>query len=121
MNRSSGSDTVMQECSDACVLMTTTDSSGEADRLARELVQRRLAACVHVDGPFTSYYRWQGEVQSDQEWRLSIKTLRAAVPELCTWLRQAHSYDEPQIIVLPISAGSSGYLRWIADEVGRES
>lgn len=117
MSDSADVDPRIQETHEACILTTTTDSSSEAEQLARESVQRRLAACVHIDGPFTSYYHWQGKVQNDQEWRLSIKTLRAAVPELADWLRQAHSYEEPQLVVVPIVAGSPGYLQWIADQV----
>lgn len=104
----------------ALTVTTTTASREEADRLARELIDRRLAACVQVLGPITSIYRWQGVVENSEEWQCVAKTdghhwesVRGALAEL-------HSYDEPEIIAVPIAAGSASYLDWIRGELGCE-
>ena len=96
---------------------TTVTSREEADQLARELVDRKLAACVQVLGPITSAYRWQGEIQHSVEWQCVAKTdghhwesLRSAIVEL-------HSYEEPEIIAVPIAAGSPSYLEWVRCEL----
>jgi periplasmic divalent cation tolerance protein len=101
-----------------CVqVLTTAVSEEEAGRIASLLVERRLAACVQVFGPITSRYRWQGAVEEEQEWQCLAKTTRAAYGAVETAIREAHSYDEPEIIATPIVAGSAGYLTWIGESV----
>lgn len=102
--------------SEFVIVQTTTDSAEEVDQLARAVVGQHLAACIQVS-QVQSYYHWEGQVQHDQEFLLSIKTTRAAVPELKQLLAQRHSYDEPELIVLPIDDGSQGYLQWMRDSV----
>lgn len=99
--------------SDHLQLLTTAGSKEEAGRIASLLVERRLAACVQVVGPITSRYRWQGEIEEEQEWQCLAKTTRAAYDAVEAAIREAHSYDEPEIIATPIVAGSPGYLAWI--------
>jgi periplasmic divalent cation tolerance protein len=103
--------------SDHVQVMTTAGSEEEAGRIASLLVERRLAACVQVVGPLVSRYRWQGEIEEAREWQCLAKTTRAAYEAVEAAIREAHSYDEPEIIATPIVAGSPGYLAWIADEV----
>lgn len=103
--------------SDCVQVLTTTGSEEEAGRIASLLVDRRLAACVQVVGPIVSRYRWQGAVEEDREWQCLAKTTRAAYEAVEAAIREAHSYDEPEIIATPIVAGSAGYLAWIADQV----
>lgn len=98
-------------------VLTTIGSEEEAGWLARLLLERRLAACVQVIGPITSRYRWQGEPQTEQEWQCLVKTTRAAYDAVEAAIREAHSYDEPEIIAIPIVAGSPGYLAWIDENV----
>lgn len=98
-------------------MYTTTSSRDEADRLAKLLVDRRLAACVQVEGPITSHYRWQGVAHSTQEWRLLAKTVTSAISAATKLISEEHTYDEPEILFFPFSAGSTGYVSWVAAEV----
>jgi periplasmic divalent cation tolerance protein len=98
-------------------VMTTAGSEEEAGRIAALLVERRLAACVQVVGPIASRYRWQGEVEEAREWQCLAKTTGAAYKAVEAAIREAHSYDEPEIIATPIVAGSAGYLAWIGENV----
>ena len=93
---------------------TTLASRDEASRLAREAVAARLAACGTVSGPVTSHYRWQGSIESAEEWTCSFKTTRARWPELATFLRERHPYELPEILVLTAS-GSREYLAWLGE------
>ncbi|MEQ8786077.1 MAG: divalent-cation tolerance protein CutA [Pirellulaceae bacterium] len=103
---------------DAPVMVaTTTGSRDEAQQIAAALVERRLAACVQVGGPITSTYRWQGKVETGEEWVCTAKTLYYRYAAVEQTIRELHSYDEPEILVTTIEAGSKGYLRWLAAEV----
>jgi len=104
--------------SDYVQVMTTAGSEEEAGRIASLLVERRLAACVQMVGPLVSRYRWQGEVEEEREWQCLAKTTRAAYEAVEAAIREAHSYDEPEIIATPIVAGSAGYLAWVDENVG---
>jgi periplasmic divalent cation tolerance protein len=97
---------------------TTAGSEEEAERISAALVERRLAACVQVVGPISSRYRWQGEVEVDREWVCLAKTEAGRFTELEAAIRELHSYDEPEIVAVPIVAGSAGYLEWISHSVG---
>jgi periplasmic divalent cation tolerance protein len=103
--------------SDCVQVMTTAGSEEEAGRIASLLVERRLAACVQVAGPITSRYRWQGEIEEEREWRCLAKTTRAAYEAVEAAIREVHSYEEPEIVAVPIVAGSAGYLAWIGENV----
>jgi periplasmic divalent cation tolerance protein len=98
------------------VLVTTTDSAEEAERLARGLVEARLAACVQIVGPIRSAFRWEGSVSVETEWQLVAKTATARVEELTTWLTAEHSYDVPEVIAVPVVGGHAPYLRWVTEE-----
>ena len=102
---------------DAIQLLTTTGSFEDARRLSELLVQRRYAACVQIDGPIESVYRWQGKIEQSQEWRLTAKTTAILAEATIEFVRRHHAYEEPELICLPIVAGSKGYLRWLATEV----
>ncbi|WP_018683480.1 divalent-cation tolerance protein CutA [Actinokineospora enzanensis] len=96
-------------------VVTTTDSTDEAHRLAEGIVARRLGACVHIV-PITSVYRWAGEVTREPEWRLVVKTAADRVGTLIDYIREQHSYDLPQVVAVPIAAGSPEYLDWVTAE-----
>ena len=96
------------------VALSTAGSRDEAERLATTLVDERLAACVNLVAPLTSIYRWQGVVERAEETLLVIKTRRALVPRLTARVRELHSYDVPELIVLPIVAGAAPYLAMAA-------
>ena len=95
-----------------CVIVTTTDSQGEAESLADMLVSDGFAACVQIT-PITSIYTWQGSLHKDPEWLMSIKTKASLYPQVEEALLAHHSYETPEIIQLPIVQGSASYLAWI--------
>lgn len=103
--------------SDYLQVVTTTASHEMAQSIARALVQRRLAACVQVSGPIDSVYRWQNQIESSQEWVCSAKTRADRFGEVERAIRELHSYDTPEIIAVPIVAGSADYLVWVDAQV----
>lgn len=100
----------------AAVVVTTTDSEQEAERLARGLVEHRLAACVQIVGPVRSAFRWEGSVSVETEWQLVVKTAAARIDELTAWIAAEHSYDVPEVIAVPVVGGHAPYLQWVTDE-----
>src|ERR1043166_824072 len=96
------------------IVLVTVGSADEGERLAEAVVGEQLAACVNVVGPVRSIYRWEGRVQRDEERLLIIKTRNALFDALTASLRELHSYQTPEIIALPIVAGSDRYLDWLA-------
>lgn len=95
------------------VALVTAGSEDEAERIAACLVEERLAACVNIVGPIRSIYRWQGEIRNESEVLLVIKMRSDAFDRLKARVGELHSYDTPEIIALPITAGSEPYLRWL--------
>ena len=102
----------------ARIVLTTAGSTDEATRIAQALVERRLAACVNLIPNLTSVYRWQGAVETASEILLLIKTSLASLPALEAALREFHSYEVPEFIVLPIESGSRLYLEWLHGSLG---
>ena len=100
------------------VVYCTCPEQAVAERIAETAVSERLAACVNLIPGLTSIYRWKGEIQRDPEWLLMLKTRSAVYPLLEARISELHPYDTPEIIALPIQAGSSAYLDWIADNTG---
>lgn len=105
----------------ALLVLTNLPDADSADRLARHVVEKRLAACVNRLSPCVSTYRWQGAVETAAEIPLLIKTTRMAYPELEQAIRDLHPYDLPEIVALPIECGLPGYLAWVEQETGSES
>ncbi len=93
-------------------VLTTIDDADLASNLARELVSRKLAACVQVS-PIRSIYRWQGEVQEDSEFRLLIKTTSAKYPEVEALIRELHSYELPAISAFDLTHASEAFADWV--------
>lgn len=102
---------------DKIVVFNTCASAEESERLARTLIDGRLAACVTVISPVRSFYRWNGAVTDASEWLLVIKTSRALFDRLRAALESAHSYELPEILALPIVEGSTNYLSWLDSEL----
>jgi periplasmic divalent cation tolerance protein len=111
---------VIQTASFAIVL-TTLPADGDVESLARALVDERLAACVNILPAMQSIYRWEGKVEQASERQLIIKTAAAQVEDLKARIAALHPYDVPEMLVLPVSGGSEGYLQWIRDSVGTPS
>ncbi len=103
---------------DKYLVLVTCASVAEAKRIARAVVEQRLAACVNIlPGAVTSIYRWKGKVESARERLLLIKTSRKRLAKLQATVEQLHSYEVPEFIALPIAAGSRGYLGWLDDSL----
>jgi periplasmic divalent cation tolerance protein len=100
------------------IVITTVATAVEAEKIARLLLERKLAACVQVN-EIRSYYRWQGEIQGESEQRLWIKCRVADYGAIEQLIKAHHSYELPEIILLPIAAGSPDYLNWIGEETVR--
>jgi len=99
-------------------VLTTAGSEEEAERIASMLLEKRLAACVQTIGPVTSRYRWEGKLERAEEWACLAKTEGALYEQVETVIRCVHSYEEPEILAIPVLAGSTGYLAWISENVG---
>jgi periplasmic divalent cation tolerance protein len=98
-------------------ITTTTGKRHDAEQIAAELVSRRLAACVQVSGPIVSTFRWQGKVETAEEWTCVIKTSRAKFTEICGALKEIHPYDVPEIIATEIVDGNEAYLQWLGEQL----
>ena len=99
-------------------VVTTLGSAEDAQRLARQLVENRLAACVQITGPITSVYRWQGKIEESQEWVCTAKTSAAALERISDAIGQLHPYEVPELIAMPLSHVSPSYAAWIDEQVG---
>jgi periplasmic divalent cation tolerance protein len=97
------------------VVLITAPDADLAERLARGIVEARLAACVNVVPGVTSHYRWRGRLQKDAEVLLIAKTTSAKVKRLVQYVKDNHSYELPETIALPIVAGSADYLKWVRE------
>jgi periplasmic divalent cation tolerance protein len=102
----------------ARIVLTTTGSQEEGRKIAYALVERRLAACVNIVPQIESVYRWQGKVESATEWLLIIKTQAEVFGRLQAAIKELHSYDLPECLMLEVTGGSQAYLAWIGENVG---
>jgi len=102
----------------ALLVLTTCPNAEEAERLAAELVERRLAACVNTVNQIASTYRWHGKVEQAQESLLVIKTTEEQFAALEGVLRERSSYELPEVLAVRIAAGSSNYLQWLSASAG---
>jgi periplasmic divalent cation tolerance protein len=103
--------------SERIMVITTVARAEDAEYLAREAVERRLAACVNLLPPMTSVYRWHGEVTREDERLVLFKTRADRFAALRDLLLSIHPYEVPEIIAVPIEMGSDGYLKWLDDSL----
>lgn len=94
----------------------TAGNQEEAERIGKELVKNRLAACVNIVKDITSFYWWDGELQEDQETVMIAKTKESLVEELVEKVKSMHSYSCPCIVSLPILQGNGAFLEWVEKE-----
>src|SRR6478752_376251 len=102
----------------ARIVLTTAGSQEEAGKIAHALVERRLAACVNIVTRIESVYRWQGKVESATEWLLLIKTQAELFERVRDAIKELHSYDLPECVMLEVTGGSQEYLNWITENTG---
>ena len=100
---------------------TTIDSKEGAQKIAEAIVSKRLAACVQVSGPITSTYWWQGQIEQAEEWVCTAKTRRELYSDLEQAIREAHTYDVPEILAVDVVAGCVDYLNWVSLETSVQS
>lgn len=105
---------------DKIVVLSTCPSTEEAERLARALVEKRLAACVNVLSGIRSFYRWKDAVENEEEVLLVIKTSRALLQVLTDEIERLHSYEVPEVIALQVVDGSERYLAWLTRELAHK-
>ncbi len=98
---------------DFLVVLITVGSEEEAVRMAQDLVESRLAACVNLVSPVRSFYFWEGKMADDSEWLLVVKTHRELFSSLEARVRELHSYQVPEILALPVWGGPQAYLDWV--------
>ena len=98
-------------------ISTTTATKEQAEKIVQHLVETKLAACVQINGPITSIYRWKGKVENAQEWLCLIKTREDLFDKVEAAIKSQHPYETPEIIAVPIVKGSKEYLNWIDDEL----
>lgn len=103
---------------DKVVIMVTASSRRECRKIARRLIEDKLAACVNITQPIQSVYRWEGKIDEGKEFLMFIKTKRDLFQQIRSEIALIHSYHTPEIICLPIIDGSPNYLQWVADSVG---
>ncbi len=94
-------------------IITTTESKEDAEKIARVLIGKRLAACTQIIGPIKSVYRWKGETVEAEEWLCLIKTRSELYEPVEKEILEIHPYEVPEILAMPISAGYVRYLRWV--------
>jgi periplasmic divalent cation tolerance protein len=99
-------------------ITTTTGKRQDAEQIASELVSRRLAGCVQVSGPIVSTFRWQGKVETAEEWMCIIKTSQTQFAAIRETLEKIHPYEVPELIATPIVDGSQAYLNWLGEQLG---
>ena len=97
---------------DKIVVLSTCAAEADAERLARALVEGRLAACVNVVPGVRSFYHWKGEIESGVEFLLIVKTSRDLFPALRAEIEKLHPYEVPELLALPVVAGAQNYLSW---------
>lgn len=100
------------------VILVTAANKKEARRIAKGLINNKLAACVNIIGEAESFFWWKGKVDSAKETLLIIKSRKEKVPKVISLVKSMHSYEIPEIISLPITMGFKPYLKWIDESLG---
>ena len=95
------------------LIMVTTSSREEAEKIATTLLERKLIACANILGPVSSRFWWQGKIDLAEEYMIFMKTKRELFDQVADSVKQLHSYEVPEIIALPIVEGAKPYLEWI--------
>ena len=98
-------------------VITTVEHKADAEKIAKNLVEKRIGACVQIIGPVTSYFRWEGKLDSAQEYLCLIKSRDDLFQELEAAIQSMHPYEVPEILATPVTKGSKDYLNWLAAEL----
>ena len=98
-------------------VLTTTEKKEDGEKIAKALLEKRLAGCIQLVGPIVSTYWWKGNVETAEEWLCFIKSKKDLYEELEESIKKIHPYETPEIIAMPIVAGSKDYLKWLSNEL----
>lgn len=109
-----------QKITEYIQVLTTTEKRGDAEKIAKTLVQKRLAACIQIVGPILSTYWWKNDVETAEEWLCIIKSKIELYEELEKSIRQIHPYEIPEILAMPVILGSKDYLGWLGSAVKKK-
>ena len=101
-------------------VVTAIEKREDAEKIAKALVEKRLAACVQILGPIVSTYWWKGTIERAEEWLCIIKSKKKLYEELEKSIKEIHPYETPEIFALPVVAGSKEYLKWLSNEVKKK-
>ena len=101
-------------------VFTTLEKKDDAERIARALLEKKLAACVQIVGPVSSYFQWQGKVELALEFLCIIKSRQNLFAGLEAVIKQMHPYEVPELLAMPVTAGGRGYLAWLEQELEPE-
>jgi periplasmic divalent cation tolerance protein len=102
-------------------VLTATGTKDSAERIAKNLVEKRLAACVQVFGPIMSIYHWKGQIESAGEWLCLMKSRKNLFDDIIRTIREIHPYETPEIMSVPVLDGSEDYLAWLESELKEEN
>jgi len=98
-------------------VFTTTESKEDAEKISREVLGKRLAACTQIIGPIKSIYWWKEKIEEAEEWLCIMKSLNDLYEQLEKVIKEIHPYEVPEILALPVVAGNQGYLEWLNKEL----
>ena len=98
------------------ILLTAVSDIATANELAERLIEKKLAACVQISSPITSFYRWEGKTQKNQEFQVWIKTSKDRETEAMVFIRKTHPYQLPEILSIPVHEGLKEYVEWVEAE-----
>lgn len=102
------------------LVLTTITDADKARHIGTQIIESQLAACINILPGVESIYRWKGDLEVEGECLCLLKTTRGLLVALEAWIRENHPYEEPEFIVLPVEAGSAGYLAWVRGQLGPE-
>ncbi len=105
--------------SSAIIVLVTTSTQEEAEKIGRMLIEAKLAACTNVVSGIRSIFRWDNNISVENECLMLIKTTQRRFAELESAVRQQHGYSVPEIVALPVVAGSESYLNWVRGETDK--
>ena len=101
-------------------VFVTTDKKEDAEKIARVLVEDRMAGCTQIVGPIVSTYWWKGNIETAEEWLCLIKSKKSLYQKIEKVVKEMHTYETPEIIAIPIVDGSKDYFEWLENEVKKE-
>lgn len=99
------------------IVLTTTSDKAAAESLAQKIIEAKLAACVQISSPITSFYVWENALQKDSEYQLFIKTLPEKFDELRDFIQSNHSYETPEVVAISAEKVSEDYLNWVKESI----